>query len=154
MKEYCKYDITGQMIKFDAKSYLKDYDFNGKILKSLKDQLAELTDIPGLQDSPKVKTTRSNSGLENRALRGIHLKAQIAEYEAYFKACSEALNALENEEKDILEQMYVKRVTAPVWTLADKYHISESEVYRRKDKALDKFSRLMVGSLPGTLYEM
>lgn len=154
MKEYCKYDLIGQMVKFDAKGYLKDYDFNEKVLRSLKDQLAELTEIPGQSDEPKVKTTRTNNGLENMTLRGIHLKAQIAEYEAYFKTCSKALSALETEERDILESMYVKRISAPVWVLCDKYHISESEVYRRKDKALDKFSQLMVGSLPGNLYGM
>lgn len=141
------FSITGELIDFKAVKYIRDYDHNEQVLNNLKEERKEISYIRGQSSGPKVKSDRKHDGVEKISLLEIHLDSKIALYESYIKTYSRAMSALSSEERDILETMYRGHSSRPVLDLCRKYHIEQAYVYRRKNKAIEKFSELVVGKI-------
>ena len=82
--------------------------------------------------------------LNNIALRDA-AKANYKIVKREVKIIENGLAILSGEERRILELFYIQRPTDYVIRLCDELAIEKSELYRRKDKALEKFTRACFG---------
>ena len=69
-------------------------------------------------------------------------------YEITYKrvrAVNRALDALEDEERDVLKLFYIEDKRCAAEAVKEKYDVEKSEAYRMKARALQRFTRLMYG---------
>ena len=127
---------------------LKDYETRKNAIQLLEEQIESLevqfTSIRGARtDGEPVKGSSGNRRedmlLSNIVMRD-ELKAnkQIAERE--IEVTEKGLAALTKEERRILEVFYISRPYDHVSRLCQELMVEKSEVYRRKNTALDKFT--------------
>lgn len=70
-------------------------------------------------------------------------EAQFKETVAAIKKINKELDGLEEKDRELLVQWYVEKIDR--LDLCSKYNISQSELYRRKDKAIRKFAVQVFG---------
>ena len=89
---------------------------------------------------------REDVMLNNITMRD-KLKAQYRNTKADVVRTERALQALDDAEKRILELFYIRRPYDHIGVLMSEMNIDRSEVYRRKDTAITKFT---IASYGGT----
>lgn len=68
---------------------------------------------------------------------------QLERLRCQLAAMERALDTLEEQERDILEAMYVRPKMGNADLLCEKWEIERSTVYRRRDKALKRLTNLL-----------
>ncbi len=130
---------------------LKDYDFRKGSIPTIKLQIETLEAQYLAIKSPQFDGMPRGSGeknenmlIENIAKRDeLRFNLDIAEREVLIT--EKALSALSDDEKVILELFYISRPYNHIQKLMDKLHVSQSELFRRKDLALRKFTMAAYG---------
>lgn len=134
--------------KIAAVQRLKDYEARkqavyllGEQIKTLELQFTSIRSATtdGTPVSGGGGNRREDSMLSNIATRTeLEANREIARREV--EITEKGLSALSAEERKILEGFYIKRQYSHVSRLCEALNVEKSEVYRRKDAALDKFT--------------
>lgn len=134
--------------KIAAVQRLKDYEARkqsvyllGEQIKTLELQYTAIraASTDGTPVSGGGGNRREDSMLNNIATRTeLENNRKIARREV--EITERGLASLSAEERKILEGFYIKRQYSHVSRLCDELNVEKSEVYRRKDAALDKFT--------------
>ena len=82
----------------------------------------------------------------NNIIRRQELQQSLERACLWMETVDGALQVLEPEEREILQCLYVFPQKGAVDTVCDALHIEKSSVYRRRDKALRKFTLAMYGA--------
>jgi hypothetical protein len=133
--------------KSAAVQRLKDYEARKKAVQLLEEQLenleAQFVTIRGARtDGDPVKgggNCREDMLLSNIVMRD-ELTANKGIVEREITITEKGLAALTDEERRILEVFYISRPYNHILHLCDELSVEKSEVYRRKNAALDKFT--------------
>lgn len=135
-----------------AKERLKEYKGRITALECIKEKIAILesayTSIrPATTDGIAVSdnTNRRENMLINNIVTRDELKHNLKIAKTEVKITEKGLECLTLEEKRILELFYIERHSDYIERLCDELFISKSELYRRKDEALKKFTRACYG---------
>lgn len=127
---------------------LKDYEARKKALKLIAEQLETLemqfTAIQGAKTDGEPVMGGDENRREDMLLSNIVLRDELATNEKIaareIAITEKGLAALTAEERRILEVFYVCRPYNHISLLCEELNIEKSEVYRRKNTALDKFT--------------
>lgn len=127
---------------------LKDYETRKQSVKILEDQIKTLeiqfTSIRGAKTDGEPVTGGDGNRREDMLLTNIvmrdELKANKTIAEREITVTEKGLTALTKEERRILELFYIARPYDHVSRLCEELSIEKSEVYRRKNTALDRFT--------------
>ena len=130
---------------------LKDYEMRKQSLVNIPQQIKTLElqfysiksgEIDGM---PKGNGGKSDDMLiYNIAKRDeLNFNLEIAQREV--DVTERGLNSLSDDERLILECFYISRPYNHIQRLMDKLHVSKSELFRRKDAALRKFTMSLYG---------
>ena len=134
--------------KSAAVQRLKDYEARKRSVRLLSEQLenleAQFTAIRGaITDGEPVRGGDGNRR-EDMLLSNIVLRDELTENkriaEREINITEKGLAALSDEERRILEVFYITRPYNHVLRLCEALNVEKSEVYRRKNAALDKFT--------------
>lgn len=134
---------------------LQRYEYRKIALENLTTKIkvleAQFTTIRAARtDGEPVSGSQGNHRedvmLNNITMRD-KLKAQYRNTKADVVRTERALQALDDAEKRILELFYIRRPYDHVGVLMSEMNIDRSEVYRRKDSAITKFT---IASYGGT----
>lgn len=130
---------------------LKDYDMRKQALINIPEQIKTLEmqfysiksgEIDGM---PKGSGSKSDDMLIYNIAKRDELAFNLAIAEREVELTERGLEALTDEEKTVLEYFYVQRPYNHISKLMDKLHVSKSELFRRKDLALRKFTMSLYG---------
>ena len=138
-------------LKKQAVKDLSDYYF----LKSSLDTLAReitLLQKSGLYSSPTfnnavVSSLSSDGGMIKHITRLESLEHQLALNTARLENIDLALSALRTPQREILFSYYINRQRKAVTRLAIDSHTDRSALYRRANRALDKYILAYFGTL-------
>lgn len=138
--------------KQPAVQRLKNYETRRLALSTIPAQLETLemqfTSIRGARtdgDPVSGGTNRREELLLANIQKRSELKANYKIAMREVEITEKGLDALTKEERRILELFYIVRPTDHISRLCDEFAIEKSEVYRRKDDALKKFTIAMYG---------
>ena len=140
--------------KYKAIDKLKDYEAQKTALLNISDEIARLE-----SESKSIKSATADgtpvkgggSGREDRLLSNI---VRVEEHKAMYRRARLAvrmvergLKVLNNEERHVLDLMYIFQQKGAVARLAEEYGLAdERSVYKRADKALLRFTIAMYGA--------
>ena len=82
----------------------------------------------------------------NNIIRRQELEKSLERASRWMEIVDGALEVLEPQEREILQCMYVFPQKGAVDTVCDALQLEKSSVYRRRDKALRKFTLAMYGA--------
>lgn len=139
--------------KTEATEKLRSYEIMRKALVNLPREIdrleAEFTGI-GSQRFTGSVTAREQRSREERMLNNIvkrqELQWSLDQAKLWMQNVTEALDALEPEEKGILQQLYICPGTGAMEQLCEKLCLEKSSIYRKRDSALRKFTLAMFGA--------
>ena len=142
--------------KYEAAAKLKEYPLRLASIEHIDAELrrleAEFDRIrSSVSDGTPVKgsgaPSRDDAIINNIVLRG-ELENCLEDAKEWCRIYSSAWDMLEDEERHILDRMYVHRMKGNVERLRDELGLEDvRSVYRRKDKALERFTLLLYGKL-------
>lgn len=135
-------------IIYDAESLLENWNDATETLQGLEEQLKMMGGLSGIDYSKdRIQSTQSGDSLENEAIRKIDLSNKIKTYKSELEMCDKAWNRLTEEEKTILDAMYRQKRTRKnaAEYLYEKLHFEKSTLYRKRDKALERFKWFVFG---------
>ena len=75
------------------------------------------------------------------------LKRQLKEAGLWVSQVDEALDILSDEEKMVLERLFIHPVKGAMSALSEQLNIDKTTVYRRRDKALRRFTIALYGAV-------
>ena len=127
---------------------LKDYETRKESVRLLAEQLenlnAQFTAIRGAKTDGEPVRGGDGNRREDMLLSNIVLRSELAENkkiaEREITITEKGLAALSDEERRILEVFYISRPYNHILRLCEALSVEKSEVYRRKNAALDKFT--------------
>lgn len=101
-----------------------------------------------------VAVRQSGSRNEDRLLGNLQrcqeLEAALERTRCWIHATDGAMAVLEKEEQLILRWMYVQRGCGTIPRLCSQLGVEKSSVYRKRDKALGKFTTALFGATEST----
>ena len=140
--------------KFKAIDKLKDYMAQKVATQNLREEIARLE-----SESNSIKSATADgipvkgggSGREDRLLSNIvrreEHKAMLRRATLAVKMVERGLSVLSEDERHILDEMYIVREKGYVERLMAKYNLQEeSSLYKRANKALLHFTLAMYGA--------
>lgn len=135
-----------------AKERLKEYRSRTTAVNNITEQLKALESAYTTIRSAKtdgVAVSDNTNRRENMLIANIakrdELKRNLEITKTELEITEKGLACLNEEERRILELFYVSRCNDYITRLCDELFISKSELYRRKDEALKKFTRACYG---------
>ena len=144
---YLRYE-NNKIVEFDALAFLKDYDHNKRVLKSLKERLSELDAISGFSyDTERVQTSDISDPTATIAILSAHISSQIAYYTFLITLYSSAMAGLSPDDRWILETFFTKKVYRPAEQAKEHFHMEKTAIYRMRSQAIERFSDMIVGSI-------
>lgn len=138
--------------KFEAIEKLRQYEAKKKALESIPEERARLESVmsgirSATSDGSPVKG--GGSGREDMMLNNIvqreELDRSLEQTQKWVKVVEAALKVLDNEERMLLERLYINPVRGNLDRLCGELGIEKSSVYRRRDKALQHFTIALYG---------
>lgn len=134
--------------KSTAVQRLKDYEARKKAVSLLNEQLenleAQFTAIKGARTDAEPVRGGDGNRREDMLLSNIVLRDELVENkriaEREVAITEKGLAVLSEEERKILEAFYIARPYNHILRLCEALNVEKSEVYRRKNAALDKFT--------------
>ena len=138
--------------KHEAIDKLKGYDAHKAALISIPEEIQRLESAArSIRSATSDGTAVSGGGnkredmlLSNIVLRE-ELERQLDQAKQWVSVVERSLEILDNEEKRILELMYIHRRSGSVEQLCSELSIEKTSVYRYRDTALHKFTTAMYG---------
>ena len=139
--------------KIEATDKLKHYEAKRQALQAIPLEIAQIestmTSIRSARtDSAAIKNSGGNSR-ENMMLSCIVRKEELQRSfdraRLWVEAVTAALDVLSDDERKILERMYIHREKKAADRLAEELFIDIATVYRWKDDALRKFTIALYG---------
>jgi len=139
--------------KYEAIERLKDYDAKKRALISIPEELRRLK----LQ-STAIRSASSDgtavhgggSGREDAMLNNIvyreSLKNRLDQTRLWVSATDRALAALTDEERLVLDRLYLHPARGNVDRLCQDLNVEKSAVYDRRDRALRHFTVALFGT--------
>jgi hypothetical protein len=135
-----------------AKERLKEYSSRTTAIRNIEEQLKTLESTYTTIRSAKTdgvavsdNTNRRESMLISNIATRDELKRNLEVTKTEIEITEKGLKCLTDEEKRILTLFYINRCNDYITRLCDELFISKSELYRRKDEALKKFTRACYG---------
>lgn len=138
--------------KREAIDKLKNYEAHGAALENIPKEIKRLeSDYAGIRstttDSPPVSGggyTREDSMLSNIVYRD-ELKRRLKEARLWVSMVDKALAVLSDEERLVLDRLYIHRAKGNVGELCDRLNLEKTAVYDRREKALRHFTIALYG---------
>ena len=139
--------------KAEAKNKLRNYEAMTVAVSSLQEEIRELeSEYTAIQSARfgdsilKIGNVRSREDalLTNIAYRE-ELKKNLEKTLSWVNTVDNALAVLSAEEKDILVELYISAEKGRLDCLCEKYGCEASSIYRRRDKALKRFTFALYG---------
>lgn len=141
--------------KAAALERLRDYELMRAAVENLRTQLrlVKLTreSIPGFRPD-RVAVTRTPGGIEDRLmedlLRQQELEKALEQAIMWMMVTDRALGMLEPDELTILRLLYIKKTPGALPRVCQLLGTEKSTIYRKRDKALKKFTMALYGWEP------
>lgn len=138
--------------KREAIDKLRCYTAKQESIRFTEDQIKELEmEFGNIQSAMKDGTPvsggtnqREERLINNIALR-VEIKAAQEQTREWLRIMDTALGTLSQEERRILDLMYIHRAKGNVERLCAEFNIEKPTVYRWKDSALRRFSMALYG---------
>lgn len=132
---------------------LWDYDTRKESTKILKEQIdvleMQFTSIRAARTDGEPVSGNAGNHREDAMIANIcrrdELTANLNVATREVELTEKGLSVLTEEEKTILDVFYIARPYDHVLMLAEMFNVEKSEIYRRKDEALRKFTIAMYG---------
>ena len=138
--------------KHEAVNKLRRYDAMQRATVNLPLEIRRLkAETEGVRSGLQVgfaggKSSRSKEdALLDNLMKRQQLQWSLDQAESWTGTVSRALGALEPEEQLILQQMYILPREGAVGQLMESLSVERSTLYRRRDKALKKFTLSLYG---------
>ena len=139
--------------KTEAIEKLNRYDAMCQAVRNLPEEIARLhTEARGIRvaqmDSPSVRnggSKRENMLMNNLVCRQ-ELEILLQQAKSWVKITDRALGSLTPEEKLILHRMYIFPERNCLDRLSSELGVEQSSIYRKRDKALQKFTVALYGT--------
>lgn len=140
--------------KNEAIEVLRNYEAKAQALKSIPERMSILKNSMSNIRSASADGTPvkgGGSGREDMLLNNLveqeELKKSFLETRRWVKWVNGGLDVLTNEEKLILERFFILPEKGAAERLAGDLHLDVKTVYKRRDIALNKFTRALYGYL-------
>lgn len=138
--------------KYEAIDKLKGYETHKAALESIPEEIARLESAAcSIRSATADGTAVSGGGnkredmlLSNIVLRE-ELDRQLEQARAWVSVVDRSLAVLDDEERRILDLMYIHRRSGSVEQLCSELNIEQASVYRRRDVALYRFTIALYG---------
>lgn len=131
---------------------LKDYEAKREALETIPLQIAEIESTMTRIRSARADSTPvrgGGSGYEEKMLNCIvqrdELQRCLERTKLWISVVDRSLNILNNEDRLILDRFYIHPEKGAAERLSGDLFIDIKSVYRRKDKALHRFTMAMYG---------
>ncbi len=99
--------------------------------------------------SPAVRTDpKRDDALINNLVHRQELEATLQQADLWVSQVDRALGVLEPDDRMVLDKMYIKQERDAVGKLCEELCRDTPTVYRRRDRALRKFTLALYGSCP------
>lgn len=85
--------------------------------------------------------------LLNNIVKRQELSYALDQAKLWLATCDRALRVLSSEERLILEKMFICPEAGCVQRLCEDLGVEQSSVYRKRDRALERFTRSLYGAL-------
>lgn len=139
--------------KIEATDKLKQYEAKRQSLQIIPLEIAQIeSTMTGIRSARTDSIAIRNSGgnaRENMMLSCIvrkeELQRNLEQAELWVEAVTTALDALNDDERKILDRMYIHREKKAADRLAGELFVDVATVYRWKDDALRKFTIALYG---------
>ena len=138
--------------KHEAVNKLRRYDAMQRATVNLPLEIKRLkAETEGVRSGLQVgfaggKSSRSKEdALLDNLMKRQQLQWSLDQAQSWTGTVSRALGALEPEEQLILQQLYILPREGAVGQLMERLSVERSTVYRRRDKALKKFTLSLYG---------
>lgn len=139
--------------KIEATDKLKQYEAKRQSLQIVPLEIAQIeSTMTGIRSARTDSIAIRNSGGNAREnimlsciVRKEELQRNIEQTELWVKAVTAALDMLNDDERKILDRMYIHREKKAADRLADELFVDLKTVYRWKDDALRKFTIALYG---------
>lgn len=138
--------------KYRATDRLRDYQAQKAALLNIPDEIAALeSQFTSIRSATTDSIAVSGGGnkredmMLSNIVRREELKATLERAKLYVRSVERGMSVLNDEERRILNVMYVNREAGAVQRMAEEFCEDERSVYRRLDKALKHFTIAMYG---------
>lgn len=138
--------------KEEATQKLRKYDAMRLAVQNLPEQLHLLEESAcairsARTDGTPVKgsTNRREDALLNNLVQREELSCALKQAKSWLKITDRALGALTPEEKLVLHRLYIYPERGAVDRLCGELGLEQSSVYRKRDKALERFTLALYG---------
>lgn len=139
--------------KEEAQRRLQDYPTVCLAVDNIKEEIRRLeaagtaissvrTDLVTVRQSGK----RKEDQLLDNILCRQELTQALEDTKKWIAVTNKALDALDPEEKVLLQRMYIKPVAGGVSQLCMLMNMEKSNIYRKRDRALRKFATVLCGT--------
>ena len=139
--------------KKEAEQRLRNYGIRRQALVTLPQQIARVrSQREDIRSSRTDGTPVSGGGSKRESyLVGSiayqqELERQLREIHTSVAGIEEALGALSQEEQLILDRFYINPLAGGAERLCEELNMERSTVYRRKERALQRFTMALFGS--------
>lgn len=138
--------------KAEAIEKLRRYDAMQQAVVNIPEEIQRLeiaaTSIRGSR-MDKIPVKEGGNGREEAMLNNImyrqELEWSLQQAQSWIKSVDRALSALNPEEKLVIHRLYIYPARGNVERLCSTLGVEQSTVYRKRDKALRKFTLALYG---------
>ena len=140
--------------KDEATEKLKKYDAMRIATRNIPQELTRLEQVakslhsPNMDDPVQCTNLRSREdSLLNNMVHRQELSFALQQAELWLDVTDRALGALTPEEKLILHRLYIYPERGAIERLCGELGIEQSSIYRKRDKALHRFTLALYGTV-------
>lgn len=140
--------------KDEATEKLKKYDAMRIATRNIPQELTRLEQVakslhsPNMDDPVQSTNLRSREdSLLNNMVHRQELNFALQQAELWLDVTDRALGALTPEEKLILHRLYIYPERGAIERLCGELGIEQSSIYRKRDKALHRFTLALYGTV-------
>lgn len=138
--------MISNYVTFNVKKFVKDYYRYRALIPELEAKLESiLYPPPAPIDADKVQVTPDGSKTERLALQRITLAERLADYRTHVQTCEQALQALTDEEKEVIRVFFDPEIKEPATDVLQSKGYSKSTAYNIRGQALDKIAEIVSG---------
>ena len=140
--------------KREAADKLRNYEAHRQALRSIPEEIKRLESAyAGIRSATSDSTPVSGGGStrEDALLSNIvhreELARQLEEARLWVKGVNDAFGVLTDEERLVLDQMYIHRAKGGLDSLCGQLKVEKATIYRRRDSALRHFTLALYGAV-------